>query len=85
MSDPRVTRLPQVLVDYATDIQPKQKVAIAGSALAAPLIEAVYVRTLERGGLFSGRPEATFKKWYNRRAYLEDKRPSVCPMPVSKN
>lgn len=49
MADPRVTRLAHVLVDYSTNVQPGQKVGISGPALAAPLIEAVYERVIERG------------------------------------
>ena len=50
MSDSRVTRLAQVLVDYSVNVQPGQRVSIAGLTVAAPLIEAVYERVLERGG-----------------------------------
>ena len=51
MPDSRVTRLAQVLVDYSVNVQPGQRVSITGLTVAAPLIEAVYERVLERGGL----------------------------------
>ena len=51
MADPRVTRLARLLVDYSTNIQPGDKVSIQAFPAAAPLIEAVYERVLERGGL----------------------------------
>lgn len=51
MSDLRVTRLADVLVDYSTAVQPGDKVAIRGLPVAAPLLEALYERVLERGGL----------------------------------
>ena len=49
MADPRVTRLANVLVDYSVNVQPEEKVAIFGAALAEPLIEAVYERVVQRG------------------------------------
>jgi aminopeptidase len=50
MTDARVERLAAVLVDYSTDVQPGETVAIRGTPVAAPLIEAVYERVLDRGG-----------------------------------
>jgi len=49
--DPRVVRLAQVLVDYSVKVQPGERVSITGQTVAAPLIEAVYERVVERGGL----------------------------------
>lgn len=49
MADPRVTRLARLLVDYSTAVKPSDKVAIVGMPGAAPLVEAVYERVLERG------------------------------------
>lgn len=49
MADPRVTRLARLLVDYSTTVKPNDKVAIVGMPAAAPLIEAIYERVLERG------------------------------------
>lgn len=49
MADPRVTRLAHTLVDYSVNVQPKQKVAISGSILSVPLIQAIYQRVMERG------------------------------------
>src|SRR5438445_11647278 len=50
MSDPRVVRLAQVLVDYSANVQPGERVTITGQPVAAPLVEAVYERVLARGG-----------------------------------
>ncbi len=50
MPDPRVTRLAHVLVDFSIDVQPNERVAISAPTLAAPLVEAVFLRVLERGG-----------------------------------
>lgn len=49
MADPRVTRLARLLVDYSTAVKPNDKVAIVAMPAAAPLIEALYERVLERG------------------------------------
>jgi aminopeptidase len=49
MTDPRDTRLARVLVDYALEVRPEQKVSITGQTSALPLLEAVYERVLECG------------------------------------
>ena len=51
MADPRVVRLANILVDYSVKVQPGERVTISGLTTVAPLIEAVYQRVLERGGL----------------------------------
>lgn len=48
--DIRVERLARLLVDYSVNVQPNERVAIISEPAAAPLIEAVYERVLERGG-----------------------------------
>ena len=50
MGDPRLEKWAQVLVDYATEVKPGDKVAIRGTPAAAPLLLTVYRRVLERGG-----------------------------------
>lgn len=50
MPDPRIEKLAQVLVNYSTAIQPKDKVAVMGSPAAEPLIKAVVVEVLKAGG-----------------------------------
>ena len=50
MIDPRVERLADVLVSYSTRVGPGDVVLIESSALAAPLVHAVYRRVLEAGG-----------------------------------
>jgi aminopeptidase len=47
--DSRIEKLAQVLVDYSTEIQEGDVVEILGSMLAAPLLEALFVRVLQRG------------------------------------
>ncbi|MBW3593825.1 MAG: aminopeptidase [Actinobacteria bacterium] len=50
MTDPRVDRLADVVVSYSTRVGPGDVVVIESSALAAPLVRAVYRRVLEAGG-----------------------------------
>lgn len=50
MSDLRVSRLAQVLVDYCVKVQPGERVTLSAFTPAAPLVEAVFGRVLERGG-----------------------------------
>jgi leucyl aminopeptidase (aminopeptidase T) len=38
MPDPRVEQLAQVLVNYSTEVKPRDRVGIVGSPLAAPLM-----------------------------------------------
>ena len=49
MHDPRVEKLAQVLLHHSVSVRPKDKVVINGSAVAAPLIEALYVEALKAG------------------------------------
>jgi aminopeptidase len=49
VTDPRLTRLAQVLVRYSLDLKPGQLVRIDGPALAAPLIAAAYREALAAG------------------------------------
>jgi aminopeptidase len=50
MLDPRIDKLADVLVSYSIGVRPGDKVQINGSSLAAPLLKAVYVKTLQAGG-----------------------------------
>lgn len=50
MSDPRVEKLADVLVNYSIAVRPGDKVYINGTTHAAPLLKAVYVKTLQAGG-----------------------------------
>lgn len=49
MSDPRIDKLADLLVNYSIATRPGQKVAIQGSTLAEPLIRAVYAEVLKAG------------------------------------
>lgn len=51
MTDPRVEKLADVLVDYSVAVQPGDKVLIEGDTPASPLLRAVYARVLQAGGL----------------------------------
>lgn len=50
ISDPRIERLAQVLVEYSLNVQPEQLVAIQGAPVATPLLQAIYRRIIEAGG-----------------------------------
>ncbi|MGD8998627.1 MAG: aminopeptidase, partial [Anaerolineae bacterium] len=50
MTDPRVEKLAEVLVDYSTEVRQGDKVVITGDTLAEPLLKAVYTRVLQAGG-----------------------------------
>lgn len=50
MTDHRVEKLAQVLVEYSTAVQPGDKVVINGGAAAESLLHAVYAQVLEAGG-----------------------------------
>jgi aminopeptidase len=50
MSDPRIEKFAEVLVYYSIAVRPGDKVLINGSSLAAPLLKAVYAKTLQAGG-----------------------------------
>ena len=50
MADTRVEQLAKILVDYSTQIQPGDRVAIEATTAAEPLVRALYAAILERGG-----------------------------------
>ncbi len=50
MTDPRPTKFAQLLVDYSTTVKPGDRVAITSTTVAAPLMQAIYARVLEKGG-----------------------------------
>lgn len=49
MTDTRIQNFARILVDYSTDVQPGDRVAITSSTYAEPLMKALYARVLERG------------------------------------
>jgi aminopeptidase len=51
MTDPRVEKLAEMLVNYSVAIKPGDKVMLAGPSSAAPLLKAVYKHVLLAGGL----------------------------------
>jgi aminopeptidase len=50
MFDARVEKLAQVLVQYSVSVHPNDKVYLQGSALAEPLLKALYIEVLKAGG-----------------------------------
>ncbi|MCX7982662.1 MAG: aminopeptidase [Syntrophales bacterium] len=48
--DHRIDKLADLLVRYSIALKPKEKVLIQGSALASPLLSAIYAAVLKNGG-----------------------------------
>jgi aminopeptidase len=50
LTDRRIQKLASIILDYSTQVQPGERVAIRSSTLAEPLVSALYTQTLKRGG-----------------------------------
>ena len=50
MSDPRVEKLADVLVNYSTEVQPGDWVLVRGNTLTLPLLEAIVKEVVKAGG-----------------------------------
>ncbi|MDY6876888.1 MAG: aminopeptidase [Chloroflexota bacterium] len=50
MTDPRIEKLADVLVNYSVAVRPGDKVIVQGDSAAAPLLRAIYARVLQVGG-----------------------------------
>jgi aminopeptidase len=50
MTDPRVEKLADVLVNYSVAVQPGDKVLVEGDTPSGPLLKAVYIHVLQAGG-----------------------------------
>ncbi len=50
VTDPRIEKLARILVDHSAKIQPGDRVAIEATTVAEPLVRALYIAILERGG-----------------------------------
>ncbi|MFM8319500.1 MAG: aminopeptidase [Chloroflexota bacterium] len=50
MSDPRVRKFAQILVEYSTNVRPGDRVAVTGTTAAIPAMREIYALTLQRGG-----------------------------------
>jgi aminopeptidase len=50
MSDIRVEKLADLLVNYSVGVKPGDKVAIQGEVLAEPLLKEIYIKVLQAGG-----------------------------------
>jgi aminopeptidase len=50
MTDPRVDKLADLLVNYSVSVRPGDKVLVEGSSMAEPLLKAVFVEVLKAGG-----------------------------------
>jgi aminopeptidase len=50
LTDLRIQKFAQILVDHSTEIKPGDKVAITATTAAEPAVKAIYQLVLERGG-----------------------------------
>ena len=50
MTDARVEKLAQILVDHSTQVQPGDRIAIEATTAAEPLVHVLYQKIIERGG-----------------------------------
>ena len=50
MTDPRIEKLANLLVNYSVGVRKGDRVVIEGSVLAEPLVKAVYTKVLQAGG-----------------------------------
>ncbi len=50
MSDPRVEKLAELLVDYSVKVQPGDKVMVRGSVASLPLVKETYRKVVAAGG-----------------------------------
>jgi aminopeptidase len=50
MSDPRIEKLADVLVNYSVSVQPGEWVGVLGDVTALPLVRAIYMQVLQAGG-----------------------------------
>ncbi len=75
MSDPRVKKLAQVLVDHSARIQPGDRVLLEATFAAEPLVRELYALILQRGGhphpLFSFPGQETIFYTYASEAQLD--------------
>jgi aminopeptidase len=51
MTDPRIEKIAQILVDYSVQVQPGDLVTLRGSTLSAPMLDAIYRRSVLAGGM----------------------------------
>ncbi len=49
MTDPRIDKLADLLVDYCTGIKARQSVLLSGSSVAEPMLMALHKKVLEKG------------------------------------
>jgi aminopeptidase len=76
VTDPRMLKHADILVNYSTDIQPGDRVVIEATTAAEPMLEALIERVLESGGypyLLTKLPreEATFYKFAKEAQLLQ--------------
>jgi aminopeptidase len=66
LTDLRIQKFAQILVDHSTAVKPGDKVAITATTTAEPAVKAIYALVLDRGGYphalldFAGETEALF-------------------------
>ncbi len=51
MTDSRIEKLADVLVNYSVAVQPGHKVVVQGGTPGGPLLEAIYAKVLQAGGI----------------------------------
>ncbi len=81
MSDQRIEKLADVLVNYSVEVQPDDKVLIVGGTPAEPLLKAIYVKVLQAGGhpLLLSTPPDTDELFYR---YASDEQLQHVPEPI---
>jgi len=81
MTDSRIEKLADVLVNYSVAVQPGDKVLVQGGTPAEPLLKAVYAKVLQAGGhplmliSLSGAEELFFR-------YASDEQLQYVPEPI---
>jgi len=80
MTDVRIEKLADLLVNYSVEVRKGDKVVIEGSAIAQPLLKAVYASVLQAGGnpLMMMQPEGVDEVFYK---YASDEQLQHVPPP----
>ena len=81
MTDIRVEKLAELLVNYSTAIKQGDKVVIEGSSSAEPLLKEVYIKVLQAGGnpLLLAQPDGIDELFYK---YASKKQLKHVPEPI---
>lgn len=81
MSDARIEKLADLLVNYSVAVRQGDKVLVQGGIAAQPLLKEVYVKVLQSGGnpLIMVQPEETEELFFH---YASDKQLQHVPEPI---